>query len=129
MASVRCAAEVAGDVLVRCTATVLQGGGGPLVALGDGRAVPTCLLVLHPPLHIRLTPVPDTASPTARPRALGGGAAPRTAWQTIPDFCCVGKDFDVVMRAVASTGIVDAGFSHHKAGLCVSHSMHVCGAR
>jgi len=31
------------------------------------------------------------------------------------------KDFDVVMRAVASTGIVDAGFSQNKAGLCVSH--------
>lgn len=67
-----------GDVLVRCTATVLQDS-DVLLTMGDG-------------------------------------PSPKTKHRQI-DFGCLDKDFDTVMAAVNSTGIVDSGIKHSKVRL------------
>ena len=50
------------------------------------------------------------------PIAVGDGPPPRTKHRRI-EFNCLGEDFDNVMAAVNSTGIVDSGFKHSKVRL------------
>lgn len=48
------------------------------------------------------------------PLTLGDGPPPKTKYVQVP-FNCLGEDFDTVMAALNSTGIVDSGFKHSKA--------------
>lgn len=50
------------------------------------------------------------------PITLGDGPPPRTKHRQIP-FNCMGEDFETVMAALNSTGIVDTGFKHSKVRL------------
>ena len=50
------------------------------------------------------------------PIAIGDGPPPRTKHKRI-EFNCLGENFDDVMAAVNSTGIVDTGFKHSKVRL------------
>lgn len=50
------------------------------------------------------------------PIAVGDGPPPKTKHRRI-EFNCLGEDFNDVMAAVNSTGIVDSGFKHSKVRL------------
>ena len=96
------------DILVSKFCVQIQ-----LVPLQPGGAAEATELIAPGDVLVRCTAT--TLQDSDVPITLGDGPPPRTKSRQIP-FSCLGENFDTVMTALNSTGIVDTGFKHSKAG-------------